>query len=118
MIHLSLLLGDKQSGGKEEGGFELVVEIGKFIQKINKLAMENLKEEEEGSSKFIGKAVDVVMIPAVERYFLDGVTLSKLKILTFNNLACILKKNRRFMMALKAVSFAIDLEERLIGLCQ
>lgn len=52
----------------------------------------------------------MVMIPTVSRYFADEVTLAKLKILTFNNLACILKKNRRFMMALKAVSFAIDLE--------
>lgn len=54
------------------------------------------------------------MLPQVAQHITDEATLSKLKILTFNNLACILKKNRHFMMALKAVSFAIDLEETLI----
>lgn len=54
------------------------------------------------------------MLPQVAQHITDEATLSKLKILTFNNLACILKKNRHFMMALKAVSFAIDLEEALI----
>jgi hypothetical protein len=50
------------------------------------------------------------MLPQVPKYMTDQTTLSKLKILTFNNLACILKKNKHFMMALKAVSYAIDLE--------
>lgn len=54
------------------------------------------------------------MLPQVPKHLTDPSTLSKLKILTFNNLACILKKNKHFMMALKAVSYAIDLEETLI----
>jgi hypothetical protein len=54
------------------------------------------------------------MLPQVPKYMTDQTTLTKLKILTFNNLACILKKNKHFMMALKAVSYAIDLEENLI----
>lgn len=49
------------------------------------------------------------MLPEVLKYVTDGVVLSKLKILTFNNLACILKKVKHYMMALKAVSFAIDM---------
>lgn len=81
------------------------------MQKINKLAMENIKDESEGGNiKFISKAVDLIMLPQITKYIPNQLTLSKLKILTFNNLACILKKNKHFMMALKAVSYAIDLE--------
>lgn len=58
------------------------------------------------------------MLPEVSKYVTDLHALSKLKILTFNNLACILKKERHYMMALKAVSFAIDLEEELLGNCK
>lgn len=54
------------------------------------------------------------MLPQVPKYLTDSSTLSKLKILTFNNLACILKKNKHYMMGLKAVSYAIELEETLI----
>lgn len=54
------------------------------------------------------------MLPQTNKHLTDPATLAKLKILTFNNLACILKKNKHFMMALKAVSYAIDLEESLI----
>ncbi len=49
------------------------------------------------------------MHPQMSKHILDKLALNKLKILTFNNLACILKKNKHFMMALKAVSYAIDL---------
>jgi hypothetical protein len=63
-----------------------------FVQKINKLAMENVKESCGGpNKKFISKAVDVIMLPEVSKYITDRHVLSKLKILTFNNLACILK---------------------------
>lgn len=52
------------------------------------------------------------MLPEIPKYFNedDEMTLIKLKVLTFNNLGCILKKNKHYMMALKAVSYAIDLE--------
>lgn len=101
--------------GEVSLGFDLQEEVGKFIQKVNRLAMENIKDDEEnGNIKFISKAVDIVMLPQTPNYLTDPTTLTKLKILTFNNLACILKKNRHFMMALKAVSYAIDLEEALL----
>lgn len=84
------------------------------MQKVNRLAMESIKEEEGGNAKFISRAVDVVMLPQVGRHLPDAHALGKLRVLTFNNLACILKKSRHFMMALKAVSFAIELEEGLM----
>ena len=58
------------------------------------------------------------MLPEISKYVTDNHTLSKLKILTFNNLACILKKQKHYMMALKAVSFAIDLEHQLLDSCK
>jgi hypothetical protein len=36
--------------------------------------------------------------------------LGKIKILTFNNLACIYKKKKKFGIALRAVSFALEIE--------
>ena len=72
--------------------------------------MESMKEELELSNgKLIGKAVDLVMMPEANDLIADS-TLIKLKILTFNNLACVLKKNRHYSTALKAVSFSLDLE--------
>lgn len=115
LIHLAFLVLERQP---VKLGFEVGVEVGRFVQKVNRLAMENIKEEEGGNAKFILKAVDVVMLPQVAQHLADGPALSKLKILTFNNLACILKKSRHFMMALKAVSFAIDLEEALMRDCK
>ena len=53
------------------------------------------------------------MLPPISQ-LVETHTLYKLKILTFNNLACVLKKSRRYVTALKAVSFSLDLEEQLI----
>lgn len=64
--------------------------------------------------KLISKAVDIIMLPEVPQHIIDNTTLTKLKILTFNNLACVLKNNKHYMMALKAVSYAVDLEEQMI----
>lgn len=48
------------------------------------------------------------MQPGINKYFAEQEqALRKLKILTFNNFSCILKKNRHFMMALKAMSYAL-----------
>lgn len=54
------------------------------------------------------------MLPEVPQHIIDNTTLTKLKILTFNNLACVLKNNKHYMMALKAVTYAVDLEEQMI----
>jgi tetratricopeptide (TPR) repeat protein len=113
LIHLTVVVLER---GEAKVEFGVGEEVGRFVQKVNRLAMENIKDEEDGGNiKFISKAVDVVMLPQVARYVTDHSTLTKLKVLTFNNLSCILKKNRHFMMALKAISYAIDLEENLIS---
>lgn len=95
--------------------YEVKEEIVGLVQKINRIAMENIKDQAESCSnaKFIAKAVDLVMLPATA-LLVTGNTLTRLKILTFNNLACVLKKNRHYVTALKAVSFSLDLEQQLL----
>jgi hypothetical protein len=79
------------------------------------MAMEQMGEHpDENQAKFISKAVDIVMLPESSKV-VPYSTLAKLKVLTFNNLACVLKKNRHMNVALKAVSFALELELQLIG---
>lgn len=92
-----------------EWGFALGEEVVGFVQKVNRLAMESVREEGGGNVKLIAKAVDVVMLGGLEARI--GEPLGRLKILTFNNLACILKRSGHLQMALRAVSFAIHLEE-------
>jgi len=77
--------------------------------------MEQMGEQADGNqAKFISKAVDVVMLPESSK-LVPYATLAKLKILTFNNLACVLKRHKHLNVALKAVSFALELELQLIN---
>ena len=44
--------------------FDISEELVNLVQKINKIAMENIKDQSESSNtKFIAKAVDLVMLP-------------------------------------------------------
>lgn len=113
LVHASLIVLKKDP--EVELPFSLKEEITGLVQKINKLAMENIKESSEtNSSKFISKAVDIIMLPEIDQYITNSTTLLKLRILTFNNLACVLKSSKHYMMALKAVSYAVDMEEQMI----
>ena len=108
MLHLTIIIKERESD--LEMPYDVKEEIVSFVQKINKLAMENIKEQTENTNaRFISKAVDIVMLPQVSQV-VEANTLHKLKILTFNNLACVLKKSKRYVTALKAVSFSLDLE--------
>lgn len=59
------------------------------------------------------KAVDLLMTPHIGKYVDTAKALGSIKILTFNNLACIYKKMKKFALAVKAVSYAIQIEEHL-----
>lgn len=54
------------------------------------------------------------MLPQTEKYVKDGSTFQKLKILSFNNLSCIYKKKKKFGVALRAITHAIELEEKIL----
>ena len=112
LVHLTILIQQNEPGLKLP--YDLGEELASLVQKINRMAMENIREQLENNAKFISKAVDLIMLPKVA-LLISNPALVKLKILTFNNLACVLKKKRHYMTALKAVSFSLDLEEQLIG---
>ncbi len=65
--------------------------------------------------KIFSKAVDLLMTPSMNKYVKDLKTLGKVKVLTFNNLACIYKKKKKFGIALRSVSFALEIEEALLN---
>lgn len=111
-MHLTILIQQNEPGLKLP--YDLGEELAGLVQKINRMAMENIREQLDHNAKFISKAVDLIMLPKVAQ-LITNPALAKLKILTFNNLACVLKKKRHYMTALKAVSFSLDLEEQLIG---
>lgn len=76
--------------------------------------MENFKEESENMDlKLMTKAIDLIMTPHVGKYLQDPLELGRIKVLTFNNLACIYKKKKKFGLAIRAVSYAIQIEEYL-----
>jgi hypothetical protein len=73
--------------------------------------MENFKDEDQSIDvKIFSKAVDLLMTPNMNRFVKDLKTLGKIKVLTFNNLACIYKKKKKFGIALRSVSFALEIE--------
>jgi hypothetical protein len=60
--------------------------------------------------RLLTKAVDLLMVPYVGKYVENKKSLGNIKILTFNNLACIYKKKKKYSLAIKAVSYAIQIE--------
>ena len=63
--------------------------------------------------KLMTKAVDLLMVPYINKYVDTIKSLGNIKIMTFNNLACIYKKKKKFSLAIRAVSYAIKIEEFL-----
>lgn len=61
----------------------------------------------------MNKAVDLLMVPHITKYVDTLKSLGNIKIMTFNNLACIYKKKKKFGLAIRAVSYAIQIEEFL-----
>jgi hypothetical protein len=49
------------------------------------------------------------MVKALGKYVTPLRVLGELKVLTFNNLACIYKRKRKFGMAMRAVGFALEI---------
>ena len=60
--------------------------------------------------KFINKTIALLMLPETEKYVKDTATFQKLKILSFNNLSCIYKKKKKYGVALRAITYAIELD--------
>jgi hypothetical protein len=77
--------------------------------------MESYELEGRGYEKFLNKVVAMLMEPEIEQAMTDQAQLRKLKVLSFNNLSCIYKKKRKFGVALRAINYALKLEEELLS---
>ncbi len=60
------------------------------------------------------KAVELLMCSKLNKSFNNKKILGKLKVLTFNNLACLYKKKRKFGISLRAVKYALKVEEYML----
>lgn len=113
LLHLTILALEKKT--LKAAPFDLTEEVACFIQKINKLTMESLnKKMEESSTGLFIKAIDLLMSKHIAKYIAPAKILGELKVLTFNNLACIYKRKKKHSLALRAVSFALEIEETLL----
>ena len=77
--------------------------------------MESYELEGKGHEKYLNKVVAMLMEPEVEQLMADQVQLRKLKVLSFNNLSCVYKKKWKFGVALRAINYALKVEEDLLG---
>jgi len=64
LIHIAIIITQKEHNPILP--FILSEEVTAFVQKINQMAMESIKEEQNAANtRLIAKAVDVVMLPGL-----------------------------------------------------
>ena len=82
-----------------------------FVQKVNKIVMESYEQEANQDAKihekFLNKDVSLLMLQDITKLVKDKTLITKLKILSFNNLSCIYKKKKKFGIALRSISYAV-----------
>lgn len=72
------------------------------------------KDGDDSSSNLFIKAIDLLMTKSLGKYITPLRILGELKVLTFNNLGCIYKRKKKLTLALRSVSFALEIEEALV----
>ncbi|KAL4467099.1 hypothetical protein ABPG72_019309 [Tetrahymena utriculariae] len=86
-----------------------------YALSINKIAMEHFNSNNnEKAIHFLLKAIDILMHKSIHKFVKPVIKYGEMKVLTFNNLGCIYQKRKQYVLALKAVHFALELEERLV----
>jgi hypothetical protein len=64
LVHIAIIITDKEPTAILP--FTISEEVTAFVQKINQMAMESIKDEQsEGNTRLIAKAVDAVMLPGL-----------------------------------------------------
>ena len=113
LLHLTLMTLEKKT--LKAPPFDITQEVVSFVQRVNRVTMEafNMAEDEIDTHLFI-KAVDLLMTKSLGKHITPLKVLGELKVLTFNNLACIYKRKKKFTLALRSVSFALEIEEVLV----
>ncbi|KAL4487886.1 hypothetical protein ABPG72_022746 [Tetrahymena utriculariae] len=103
-----------EDGNMKEIGFSLKSEITDFVERVNKYNMNQIQLNKfTDDSKVILKAVDILFNKQISKIFKQYQPLNRLRVLTFNNLSYIYRELGKFQETLKAVNYAISLEERL-----
>ena len=95
--------------------FKLYDIIIDFIQKINLRVLETYNKSTphtESELSLFAKCIDLINDPFIKKTFEKNIEkLEEMKILAYNNLSCIHRKQGNFQWALKSVSFALKLEK-------
>ena len=64
--------------------------------------------------QMLSKSISLLMLPHIDNYLADSPLITKLKILSFNNLSCLYKQKKKYGVAMRTIDFAVKLEEELL----
>jgi len=89
-----------------------------FVQKANQIAMQSLERGDNNDLKrydqLLSKSISLLMLPNINDYVGDASLVTKLKILSFNNLSCLYKQKKKYGVAMRTIDFAVKLEEEML----
>jgi len=111
---LYLVLDSLSTNSTKQFDFDPYLETQNYLEKMNRKSVEyfnagNLEE----ATKIITRAVDMLNQKNFSKLYINQLKLYESKILTYNNLSCIYRKLGKLTLALKIMSFALELEEKL-----
>ena len=92
-------------------------EVIDFVKKTNMISLKNAnsKSKDKVDMLMITRAFDLLFnFKHLKKYFKEPQTFMQLKVLTYNNLSCIYKQQGKYSLALKAITNALAIEEKLI----
>ena len=102
-------------------GIELKIpfeeEVIDFVKKTNMISLKNAnsKSKDKVDMLMITRAFDLLFnFKHLKKYFKEPQTFMQLKVLTYNNLSCIYKQQGKYSLALKAITNALAIEEKLL----
>jgi len=64
--------------------------------------------------QLLSKSISLLMLPNINDYVGDASLVTKLKILSFNNLSCLYKQKKKYGVAMRTIDFAVKLEEEML----
>ena len=92
----------------------LLSELTSFINKVNIKAMATMGLDFGEKLNLISKCVDMLFYKPIRNHVRPVEKLLQLRAVTFNNLSCLYKENRKSDDALKSLEVALEIEETLL----
>lgn len=103
----------EESSKKDELSYNFSDLSSEFIKTINEQTINYFnKNPHDEKIKLITKSVDFLLNTNVSKYFSEIRKYNELKNLTFNNLSIIYRQIGYFNLALKAVTYVLDIQEK------